>query len=415
MTKLRDDLRTAFEREQTALGNVGDARDRLMHGALAQRDLPASRGLQLAAGVAAALIAAIVIATFVLVRGGSYSQVVPGATPSPRVGVSPTPLGNEISVPEATPLILYYDPARFDQIDGITWAGTDSGRLGPGGASGVTSNPAGTMYATRSDYRNRAGKVIAPMDAGAGSFQGTWADDELHYCQIVPFYSIGPNAVPTGANGVPATLRLNTPGGTPRNVAQIGKVYQQAATYVAACSVQADRAVVVELGGVSQYWVIQLSTGRVLWTRDFGFNASTGRFELVVASRDGQYIAEVHNTRTVKQPTFESTIYGSTGSVVGHVAGAVQAFSWDGSLAVVGAKEAQLSVMRWRDSTVIWSAPRGVWYGGWAQPEPGGTRIAVGAFNPANPFSNRGPEPLDLYIVSADGRPPVVWAQAYPV
>jgi hypothetical protein len=200
-------------------------------------------------------------------------------------------------------------------------------------------------------------------------------------------------------------------------VAKVGQVYAQAATYVAACSVQADRAVVVQLGGVSQYWVIQLSSGRVLWRRDFGFNTSTGQYELAVASRDGRYIAEVHNTGTPVQPIFESTIYDSGGLVVGHVPGAVQAFSWDGSLAVVGAKEVQLTVVRWRDGTVIWSAPHGVWYGGWARPEPGGTSIAVGVFNPANPWSTNGsvPQPLDVYIVSADGRAPLVWDDTYPI
>jgi hypothetical protein len=53
MSKLRDDVRAAFDKEQAALGDVGDARHRLVPGALAARDVPASRGLQLAAGIAA--------------------------------------------------------------------------------------------------------------------------------------------------------------------------------------------------------------------------------------------------------------------------------------------------------------------------------------------------------------------------
>jgi len=408
MKTLRDEVRGAFDREQARLGDVSEARHRLVRSALANRDVPASRRLQWAAAIAAVLIAAIVIVTLALVRGVGHSQVIPAGTPPPEPSVSPTPLGNEISVADTTPLILYYDPASFNQIDGVTWNGTESGKLGLGGANGVVSNPAGTMYATVSDYRNRAGKVVAPLEPGAKYFQGTWADDELHYCQIVPFNLVGPD-------GAVATLQLNTPGGTARNVAGVGKVYKQAATYVAACSLQADRAVVIQLGGVSQYWVVELSSGRVLWTRNFGFNTSTRQYELAVASRDGKYIAEVHNSGTIEKPTFESTIYGFNGSVVGHVSGAIQAFSWDGSLAVVGAKEAQLSVVRWRDATVIWSAPQGVWYGGWARPEPGGSRVAVGAFNPANSVSASGPEPLDVYVLSADGAAPVVWSKTYPI
>jgi hypothetical protein len=409
MSKLREDVRYSFDREQTALGDVGDARHRLVHNAVAAHDVPASRGLQWAAAIAAVLIAAIVLVTFALARANMHSQVVPGAAPSPKAAVSPTPMTNVLNLPDSTPIIMFGDPAKPDQLDGITWDGTKSGRLGLGGANGVVPNPAATIYATASDFRNRAGKVIASMDMGLKYFGGTWADDELHYCQIVPSNFAGPD-------GLPATLQLNTPGGSARNVAKVGKMYAQAATYVAACSVQADRAVVVQLGGVSQYWVIQLSTGRVLWSRDFGFNTSTRQYELAVASRDGRYIAAVHNAGTAVAPTFESTIYGPSGSLVGHVPGAVQAFSWDGSLAVVGAKEMQLSVVRWRDGTVIWSAPHGVWYGGWARPEPGGTSIAVGAFNPANPWSQNGsvPQPLDVYIVSAGGRA-TVWGNTYPV
>ncbi len=99
MTKLSDDVRRAFEREQAVLGDVGDARHLLLQNALASRDVPASRGPHWAAGIAAVLIAAIVIATLVLVRAGSHSHPLPAATPSPKAVVSPTPLRNQIAVP----------------------------------------------------------------------------------------------------------------------------------------------------------------------------------------------------------------------------------------------------------------------------------------------------------------------------
>src|SRR6266704_5074 len=117
MAKLRDDVRSAFEREQAGLGEVGDARYRLVRGAMAARDLPASRGLQWAAGIAAILIAAIVIVTFALVKAGTHSQAVPAATPSPKASVSPTPLTNALNVPDSTAIITFGDPAKPDQID----------------------------------------------------------------------------------------------------------------------------------------------------------------------------------------------------------------------------------------------------------------------------------------------------------
>src|SRR4029077_6449336 len=120
MTKLRDDVRGAFDREQTALGDVGDARHRLVHNALAASDVPVSRGLQWAAAIAAMLIAVIVIATFAIARANSHSNVLPAATPTPKAVVSPTPLSNTLTVPDATPIITFGDPAKPDQIDGIT-------------------------------------------------------------------------------------------------------------------------------------------------------------------------------------------------------------------------------------------------------------------------------------------------------
>src|SRR6202030_413593 len=95
---------------------------------------------------------------------------------------------------------------------------------------------------------------------------------------------------------------------------------------VGACSVLADRAVLVQhtptlgSGGntIDQYWVVQLSSGHVLWTRDLR-GAGVAR---VIASRDGRYVAEVP-TRGA------TTIFGPSGLVVGQVSGLVEAFSWE--------------------------------------------------------------------------------------
>src|SRR5258708_33162677 len=92
--------------------------------------------------------------------------------------------------------------------------------------------------------------------------------------------------------GVPAVLQIVTPGQAPRSVAQVGRIYEQVFTGVAACSVRKDRAVVIQSFGnspaIAEYWVVQLSTGKVLWTHTF----DSSKAPLVVASPDGEYIAE---------------------------------------------------------------------------------------------------------------------------
>jgi hypothetical protein len=171
-------------------------------------------------------------------------------------------------------------------------------------------------------------------------------------------------------------------------------MYDQASAGVAACSIEKDRAVVVQ--GTSaesavHVWVVQLSTGRILWTRSSGD---------IRSSRDGQYIAEM----TFNQATGSSTttIYSPSGAVLGHLAGGVKALSWDGSLAVMAQYGQPVSVVRWRDGTVVWRGPS---EGGYldAMPEPGGQRIAVSVSDPQHPQTGGFP-PRDVYVVGPDGQ-----------
>ena len=97
-----------------------------------------------------------------------------------------------------------------------------------------------------------------------------------------------------------------------------------------------------------------------------------------------------------------TTIYSASGAVLGHVAGAVNAFSWDGSLAVVGSfNYGPLSIVRWRDGSVVWTGPTGGGYLG-AMAEPGGQRIAVTVSDPQHPQAG-GFYPGDVYVVGPDG------------
>jgi hypothetical protein len=316
---------------------------------------------------------------------------------SPSASPSPTPLAQPLHVPLTTPVILYHDPVNPDQVDGITWDGTASGRVAASGAKlGFIPNPGGTLYATLADrgIYDRSGHLVGSYGGNMKGF-GTWADDEHHYCQMV-----GKSATPP-ASGEPATLQVGAPGETTRTVAQVGTVGLQSTIAVAACSELSDRAVVVQSGGqgigARQLWVVQLSTGRVLWTRSYLSDSTSS--VTIGASRDGQYITEAHSGAGQTPGT---TVYSPTGSVLGRLTMFVASFSWDGTLAVVTSPEGSVSVIRWRDGSHLWGAPQGQTLDA-AMPEPGGLRVAVSLRNPDYQQTTGFP-PTDLYVIGSDGQ-----------
>ena len=379
MDDLRREVNKAFDQRQSQLGDLEGARERMIHRALAARTSDPANRMQLAAGLAAILIAALVIATFAYIRAGSQ------------------PTSGKGGVPNTTPLILYHDPANPDQIDGITWDGRTSGRLGPGGLKGAKSNPAGTLYATPTDIRDRSGKSVLDLKG----FTGVWADDERHYCFMFPQGFTDARA--------PAILGLSEAGKPVSSIAQIG-IYPAASENlpppaVAGCSVEGDRAVVFQMTISAkltvQVWVVQLSTGRVLWTHSGQLPGPTGGVR-VVPTHDGQLVA----VTTLSFGPAASTIYGSDGSVVTHLAADVDAFSWDGSLAVISPSSGgPVTLTRWRDNTVLWSGPDGFHFRE-ARAEPGGDRVAVGLVDP-NSADTATVRLVNLYVISADGQ--VVW------
>ena len=390
MNDLRRDINEVFAKQQGQLGDVAGAGNRMLRAATAGRRI--NRQLwPSVAGVALVLVAAAAIGVSIVVRGLHPRNVVTNhRSPTPIATPAPTPMSQLLQVPSSTPVILFRDPVNNQQLDGVTWDGSARGRVGtnPDVAMGFTQNPAGTLYGWTGYIRDRAGRLVASPTVNTKGFSGTWADDGRHYCSMVSKSALPP------AGGEPATLQLTVVGKAPKNVAQVGRMADQASSGVAACSIERDRAVVADYassGNTVQFWVVQLSTGRILWTRPSGD---------IRTSRDGQYIAEIiYNQSTGKSTT---TIYGPTGTVLGHAAGRIQAFSWDGSLAVMGNYGERVSVVRWRDGTVIWSGPSD---GGYidAMPEPGGQRIAVSVSDPQHPQTGGFP-PRNVYVVGPDGK-----------
>jgi hypothetical protein len=398
MNELRRDINRVFATQQAQLGDVSGAGDRMLRAATAGRRI--NRQLwRSVAGVALVLVAATAVGTAVVIRGLQPKGVItthqsPTPIATPTATPAPTPMSQLLQVPGSTPVILFRDPVDPQQLDGITWDGSAKGRVAVHSEAGMgfTQNPAGTLYGWTGYIRDRTGAVVASPTANTKGFAGTWADDGQHYCSMVSKSALPP------AGGEPATLQLTAVGQAPRNVARVAKMYDQASAGVAACSIEKDRAVVVQGTGTGpntvQFWVVQLSTGRILWTR-----SNTGD---TVASRDGQFIAEISYSPPGGSSA-STTIYNASGAVAGRLAGRVEAFSWDGSLAVEMADyNGPVSVVRWRDGTVLWSGPAGAGYYE-AMPEPGGQRIAVFLLDPSHPQTGGWP-PRNVYVVGPDGR-----------
>jgi hypothetical protein len=389
MDDLRPEIHEAFSNEQSELGNLADSRERLVRGALAARAAHHEGRTQLAAGVAAVVIAALVIATFAYVRNGFGP-----ARHGPPVPVSsPTPLSRPLNVSNDTPVILYADPVNEAQVDGITWDGKQTGRA-DWPAKGATANPSANLFGTAGEVRDRSGKVVATGNFGGKQFfNGTWADDGQQICSLFPA------SFPISTNGVPANLQLSTPGQATRTVAQVGRIYEQVFTGVAACSVRKDRAVVVQSFGnspaIAEYWVVQLSTGKVLWTHSF--DSSSPR--LVVASPDGEYIAET----SVAQANSVSAIYSADGTLLAHLSANVDGFCWDGSLAVTNGGDVShpVSVVAWRSGNVLWTGPAGYILSR-VEPQPDGSSLAIWISTPTQLTYANGPH-ADLFVVAADG------------
>jgi hypothetical protein len=304
---------------------------------------------------------------------------------------SPTPLSRPLNVSNDTPVILYSDPEDATQVDGMTWDGKQKGKV-DWPAKSATANPSASLFVTVAGIRDRSGAVVAAGNFQGKTFIGTWADDGQYFCLMIPAGLPGPN-------GTPAILQVVTPGQAPRTVAQVGLMYEQVFTGVVACSVRKDRAVVVQSfrnsPAIAEYWVVQLSTGKVLWTHTFGPSSAT----LVVASPDGEYISET----SVAQASPVSAIYSADGTLLGQLSASVDAFSWDGSLVVTngGNVSQPVTVIAWRSGNVLWTGPAGYVLPR-VEPQPDGSSLAIWISTPTQLTYASGPH-ADLYVIASDG------------
>ena len=111
MDKLQDDLRALYSAQQADLGDVQETRRRVMQTAVVHRDEPAGGRLHFAAGIAAVVLATLVVGTFAYIRAGGGPHVVapPKASPVPS---------NAPKTPVASADVVFLDAAPLDASTG---------------------------------------------------------------------------------------------------------------------------------------------------------------------------------------------------------------------------------------------------------------------------------------------------------
>lgn len=374
MSDFDGELRAALAAQQRRLGPVGDAPTRLLHDGLHS---PRRRyALQLTGALAALVAIATVVGVLMLTREHSRpapaqptSQPKPSQTWQSKLTTS-YPLSAPLSVPDATPVILFRDPADRNQIDGVTWDGQTQGRVMVlDSMAGMLPNPQGTRFVSGSNVYDRAGNRIYQLSGLTKGGGPRWADDGQHLC---------------GLSGT--SLLLMSDGRTATVVTLPPLASDQVGISVAACSYRNDRAVVINtapIGSTIQYWVVQLSTGRILSHRTLASQT------FVVASLDASTIAEGAN------------VYDFQGTLLRTLTAPVVGFSSDGSLAVTDGSEGAGVARSVNDRTVALTAPDQHVVTVYANPADGKmVAFAVNA-NGGAAGSNGYPDPASLEVGTA--------------
>jgi hypothetical protein len=118
-----------------------------------------------------------------------------------------------------------------------------------------------------------------------------------------------------------------------------------------------------------------------------------------VASPDGEYISET----SVAQANPGSAIYSADGTHLAQLSASVDAFCWDGSLAVTngGNVSQPVTVVAWRSGNLLWTGPAGYILSR-VEPQPDGSSLAIWISAPTQLTYASGPH-ADLYVIASDG------------
>ena len=329
-------------------------------------------------------------------RTGAGQPVTP--TPSPTSPIPSSSASPSVSPAASGPLIWYMGPQN--DLHGLDWNGKTVKSLSP---NTVIQSPDGLLLWRRPNTPAGTSAVYDADGQSVGSVpvdqNMMWADDGRTFC--------GVTSTPTGAYDLDM-LRINGPR------VRIGAIRVTPGTIqvpvLAACSVLTQRAVVIaqSSGYTWSVSMISLKDGSVLYQHSY-----PNPLARIVASHDGQYIAEQFPGNTSGGP---ATLIRQlpSGTTVGQFSGiVVQGFSWDGSLVVGNTsgdpnlQEAQ--VLRYRTHEVVWHqcmCPHPHWLIVLAQ--PGGTKVAVVASSDDGAY-------VTFNIVDADGTSKSVQVVSTPI
>ena len=298
-------------------------------------------------------------------RTGTGEPVAPTPSPTPAV---PTISASPSAQPTASgPLIWYRGPSN--DLHGLDWTGTQIKSLS---LDRVMPSPDGLLLWRRPNTSDTTDTVFDADGKSVGSVPADptmmWADDGRTFCGVAK--------TSTGSYDL-EILRINGPR------VRVGTISVTPGTnqvpVLGACSILTGRAVVI--GQSSGYtWsvtMISLSDGSVLYQHNY-----PNPLARLVASHDGQYIAEQYGSNTSGGPA-TLVRHLPSGTTVGQFSGiVVQGFSWDGSL-VVGYTSGDLSVqeaqvMRYHTHEIVWHQctcphPHGLF----TLPQPAGSKVAV--------------------------------------
>ena len=313
----------------------------------------------------------------------------------------------ELGPPPAGIPLIWYSPTSPYGVNpqaaswvALDWNGTAVGTLRTTG--GLNQSPDGSRLDMAGvGYVDQGGQPVPAVRLNNKGGPG-WSDDSRHFCLV----GTASGGVPTGSNE-PAWLFAGPIEGPLHRVVQLGQFGGQLGAGPIACSFQNDRAVVVQtvIMGASDAWVIKLSTGALLYHRQYT-NVET---PFIRASRDGQYLAE--QTASPNATGFGATVIRRTsdGREVARLDNqTVVAFSWDGSRVVTmpamgTSAPNEARVVDWQSGTVLWrltvpppsgTLDRAAVY---ALPRPNGTDLMIGV----GPQSAAGID--SLWLVHADG------------
>ena len=402
MDELRPEIRAAFEKEQAGLAPSAALRRNLVE-AVAAQPRP-GRNFQWVAVAAAVLLAILVVAglmsTRLLARHANVNS------PFASGAREATPVAGDYGPPPTGVNLLYvHDPDHASWLIAYDWSGQPRGtvklsqpmpgmQMAPDGQAFLSAPPAkgGTVQ-----FFDRLGQSISTP--GTVRYTGgIWADDNRHLCSVVQ-----------DPNTLVYTLVTQQAGEAARPVADVAQDSNlgQTGVSIAACSFVHDQAILVRttVASPSELWVISLSTGKVLSHHTY----LAGQLVSVVASSDGQYVAESssRNSGSLAMNSADSTVYRrvSDWTVVWTrpATEAVLAFSGDDSLALVSTaplvsgQASSLATIDLRTGNLIWH-DQGTATFGWFLARSGGTDFALW-------YRTGGGQNLtgDILIVHADG------------